>query len=79
MLDALSCPEEYVLHAKFLLSQWYIFVQNSSEILSFENQPADALNEATPRKVSVTSYDIRNEGGKPTAYYELTTIAGDGR
>lgn len=53
--------------------------QNSSEILSFEHQPADAFNEAPPQKVSVTSYDIRNEDGKPTAYFEISTLTGDGR
>jgi hypothetical protein len=47
--------------------------------LSFENQPSDAFNEAPPQKVSINKYDIRNEGGKPTAYFEITTVTADGR
>jgi hypothetical protein len=67
-----------VVRTKNLVTHHRLLI-NKAEIMSFENQPADAFNEAPPQKVYINKYDIRNEGGKPVAYYEITTITSDGR
>lgn len=68
---AVARTKNLVTHHRLLI--------NDAEIISFENQPADKFNEAPPSKVAVTNYDIRNEGGKPVAYFEISTVTGDGR
>mmetsp|Transcript_16803 Transcript_16803/g.28082 ORF Transcript_16803/g.28082 Transcript_16803/m.28082 type:complete len:165 (+) Transcript_16803:55-549(+) len=68
---AVARTKNLVTHHRLLL--------NKSEVLSFENQPVDAFNENPPQKISINKYDIRSEGGKQVAYFEITTISGDGR